>query len=164
MIRATSIVLLLLLGGCSAVGVPPSEEPTGEPSVVQAAASTSSAAPSVMTEWSEPAAYSFTLESLCGERNLIGRFAVEVRNGVVIAVDGRDDRGEIATSVVAPADVPTLAGLLALVAEARSAGADKVDLVTDPADGKPVRVAIDWQAAAVDDEECYTVSDFLAGE
>ncbi len=96
--------------------------------------------------------------------NLIGRFAVEVENSVVVAVEGLDDQGRTGTSVVQPADVPSLAGLLALVTEARSDGADKVDLVTDPADGYPVSVEIDWQAAAIDDEECYTVSNFVAGE
>ena len=163
MLRATSLVLALLLGACSATGGSPSGEPTVEPSQVQATSSASSPSSSAVAEWAEPAAYSFTLESRCGERNLIGRFAVEVENGVVIAVEDLVDQGG-ATSVVQPADVPTLSGLLALVAEARSDGADKVDLVTDPADGHPVSVEIDWEAAAIDDEECYTVSNFLAGE
>lgn len=164
MVRAASLVLGLLLGACSATGVSPSGEPTLEPSEVQATEPAPSPASSAVAEWTEPVAYSFTLESRCGERNLIGRFAVEVENGVVVAVEGLDDRGETATSVVQPADVPTLAGLLALVAEARSDGADKVDLVTDPADGHPVLVEIDWVAAATDDEECYTVSDFVASQ
>lgn len=163
MVRAASLVLVLLLGACSAAGASPSGEPTVEPSEVQTTSSASSPSPSAVAEWAEPAAYSFTLESLCGERNLIGRFAVEVENGVVVAVEGLDDQGQTATSVVQPADVPSLAGLLALVTEARSDGADRVDLVTDPADGRPVSVEIDWEAAAIDDEECYTVSNFVVG-
>lgn len=142
MVRVASLLLVLLLGACSAAGASPSE----------------------VAEWAEPAAYSFTLESRCGERNLLGRFAVEVENGVVVSVEGLDDQGRRATSVVQPADVPTLADLLALVAEARGDGADQVDLVTDPADGHPVSVEIDWEAAATDDEECYTVSDLVVSQ
>ena len=164
MVRATSLALVLLLGACSAAGGPPAEEPTIEPSEGQATASAQSRFPSGVAEWTEPAAYSFTLGSRCGERSLIGQFAVEVANGEVIAVEGLDDEGKTATSVVQPKDVPTLSDLLALVAEARSDGADEVNLVTDPIAGHPVSVEIDWEAAAVDDEECYTVSDFVAGE
>lgn len=160
MVRAASLVLVLLPGACSATGASPTGEPTVDPSEVQASSAPSLSA-SAVAEWAEPAAYSFTLESRCGERNLIGRFAVEVENGVVIAVEDLVDQGG-ATSVVQPADVPTLSGLLALVAEARNEGAGEVNLVTDPADGHPVSVEIDWEAAATDDEECYTVSDFVA--
>lgn len=163
MIRASSLVLVLLLGACSAAGEPPSGKMTAERSEVQTTSSAPSRSSSAVAEWAEPAAYSFTLESRCGERNLIGRFAVEVENGAVIAVEDLVDQGG-ATSIVQPADVPTLAGLLRLVAEAQNNGADEVNLVTDPADGHPVSVEIDWEAAAIDDEECYTVSNFLVGE
>lgn len=164
MVRVASLVVVLLLGACSAAGAPPSEEPTIEPSEVQATASARSPSPSAVPEWAEPAAYSFTLESRCGERMLSGRFHVEVEDGAIVGVDGLDEQGRTVAASIPPEDVPTLADLLALVAEARSDGADKVNLVTDPADGHPVSVEIDWEAAAIDDEECYTVSDFLAGE
>lgn len=164
MVRTTSLALVLVLGACSAARGPPAEEPTIEPSEGQATASAQSRFSSRVAAWTEPAAYSFTFESRCGERNLVGQFFVEVEDGEVIAVEGLDGQGNTATSVVQPRDVPTLADLLALVAEARNDGADEVNLVTDPTDGHPVSVEIDWDAAAVDDEECYTVSDFVAGE
>ena len=163
MVRAASLALMVLLGACSAAGASPSDERTIEPPESQATASARSPSPSAVAEWTEPAAYSFTLESRCGERNLVGQFFVEVEDGEVIAVEGLDGQGQTAASVVQPGDVPTLGDLLALVAEARSDGADKVNLVTDPTDGHPVSVEIDWEAAAVDDEECYTVSDIVIG-
>ena len=162
MLRATSLALMLSLGACSATGAPGSEHPAAEPSVVEATASAQSPSPSAAAEWVEPAAYSFTLESRCGERMLIGRFHVEVENGSVVNVDGLDDQGRTAAGVIQPQDVPTLAALLDLVDEARSDGAARVNLSTDPVDAHPVEVEIDWQANAIDDEECYSISDFVA--
>lgn len=162
-VRAASLALMLLLGACSPARAP-SEEPTVEPSAVRPAASAHSPSPAAAAGWVEPAAYAFTLDSRCGERDFIGRFAVDVKNGVVVAVEGLDERGQTATSVVQPADVPSLADLVALAAKARRDGADQVRVVTDPADGHPVSVEMDWIAAAIDEEECYTVSDFVVGE
>lgn len=156
MVRVASLVLVLLLCACSAAGAP-AEQPTIEPSEAQATASARSPSPSAAAEWAEPAAYSFTLESRCGERVLSGRFHVEVEHGAIVGVDGLDEQGRTVAASIPPEDVPTLADLRALVAEARSDGADKVNPVTDPADGHPVSVEIDWEAAAIDDEECYTV-------
>lgn len=34
-----------------------------------------------------------------------------------------------------------------------------VSLATDPTDGHPVTLEIDWVLAAIDDEECYAVSE-----
>lgn len=162
MVRAASLALALLLTACSATSAPRSESPFADASAVPATPSPPSAAPSATAEWDEPEAYSFTLESRCGERMLIGRFTVEVENGEVIGIEGLDDQGRTAASVIQPSEVPTLADLVGLAADARSDGADKVNLVTDPADGRPVSVEIDWQANATDDEECYQISDFVA--
>ena len=38
----------------------------------------------------EPSSYSFTVVSRCGERAFLGRFAVSVRDGEVIKVEGLD--------------------------------------------------------------------------
>lgn len=164
MVRAASLTLALLLTACSAPASSSSESPSPDATAAPATSSTPSTSPSAAAEWDEPASYSFTLESRCGERLLIGRFAVEVENGEVIAVEGFDEQGRTAATLVQPSDVPTLADLLALVAEAQSDRADKVNLDTDPTDGHPISVEIDWQANATDDEECYQISDFaLAG-
>jgi len=161
MVRAASFTLALLLTACSAAAPSSSESPSADATAAPATSSAPSTSPSAAAEWEEPAAYSFTLESRCGERNLIGRFAVEVENGEVIAVEGLDEQGRTAATVVQPSDIPTLADLLALVAEAQSDGADKVTLATNPTDGHPISVEIDWQANADDDEECYQISDFV---
>jgi hypothetical protein len=50
--------------------------------------------------------------------------------------------------------------MLRLVAEARDGGVADVSLVTDPADGHPLQVDIDWLPEAIDDEECYVISDY----
>lgn len=163
MLRAIVVALVLLLGACSAQPVDPaSEEPTGGTSAAEPTPATSSPASSAAAEWREPTTYSFTLESQCGERNLIGRCHIAVENGVVVGVVGLDDPGRrfVAGSI---GEVPTLADLLGRVAEARSDGADEVSMSTDPADGHPVSVEIDWQTSVTDDEECYTISDFAQG-
>lgn len=91
---------------------------------------------------------------------MIGRFHIEVEEGTVVAVEGLDEQGRVEVRAMPLAEFPTLADLLGLVAEARTDGADEVTLNTDPADGRPVYIAIDWRAAAIDDEACYTISDF----
>lgn len=140
MIRAASIAAFALLGACSTVGAPPAGE------------------------WAEPEAYSFILDSYCGERTLFGRFAIDVENGDVVAFRGLDLQGRAAASSLQPRDLPTLADLLALATNARTTGADRVDLVTDPADAHPVLIEIDWLSEAMDDEECYSTHDFTAAE
>lgn len=161
MLRAVVLVFTLLLGACSAPPVVPvSEEPEAGTPVPQPTPSAPSPSPSAPTEWREPATYSFTLESRCGFRMLIGRFHVEVENGAVVSVDGLDEQGRLVAGIIQHDEVPTLTGLLGRVAEARNEGADEVNLSTDPVDGRPISIEIDWQANAIDDEECYTISDF----
>jgi len=38
-----------------------------------------------------------------------------------------------------------------------------VKATSDPIDGHPIRVEIDWQANAMDDEECSSIFEYLAG-
>ncbi len=117
--------------------------------------------------WAGPARYSFTLESTCGERWLIGTFRVTVDNGAVTAVEGLD---EPARAAVAGRDlaflreqVPTLPGLAAEAARARSAGADLVEVSVDPDAGHVTKVEIDPAKDSVDDESCYSVTDYQVG-
>ncbi|HEX2767030.1 MAG TPA: DUF6174 domain-containing protein [Candidatus Limnocylindria bacterium] len=114
-----------------------------------------SAARWVEREWP---AYSYVLESDCGW-NFAGRFRIEVRDGVVVAVDGLDEAGNRGASTM-PLDLfPTMAGLLDMAADARASGADIVNLVIDPEDGHPVSLEIDWVFEAVDDEACFAVEE-----
>lgn len=163
MVRVVLLASVLLLGACSAPPVDlASDGPTNATPVAQATPALPTPTSSATPEWREPAAYSFTLQSRCGERGLLGRFHVEVENGTVVAVEGLDEQGRTTAANTPPEAMPTLADLLRLVAQARSNGADEVSLNTDPADGRPISIEIDWLANAIDDEECYTISDFIA--
>ncbi|MEP7378791.1 MAG: DUF6174 domain-containing protein [Chloroflexota bacterium] len=113
---------------------------------------------SVSVEWQEPPAYSFTLSAQCGERALIGLFHVEVENGKTVVAQGLE--GYYATHPIDPRGVPTLGDLLAIAARARAQGAAAVSVELDPADGHPLSVSIDRIANAIDDEECYEVTDY----
>lgn len=112
--------------------------------------------------WTEPKQYSFTLESSCGERALLGKFAVTVTNGLVTQTVGLDAAARRALLPRLSRLVPTLAQLAAAAETARAAGADEVVIQHDPADGHPVSIRIDPSRSAADDESCYQVSAYKA--
>ena len=117
--------------------------------------------PPLAADWAEPHAYSFTYESGCGERNMLGTFEAQVEGGVVVGVKGLDDRSRQVVSTYRPSEFPTLAAMLEKVRQARNeADAGHVRLTPDPTLAQPVTNQIDWIANAIDDEECYTVSEF----
>ncbi|MEV5358269.1 DUF6174 domain-containing protein [Streptomyces sp. NPDC093516] len=110
------------------------------------------------TAWQEPAAYSYTLRSSGGERTLLGAYRVSVRDGAVVEAVGLDDT---ARRVVAgtPGAVPTLGQLLAELDRARRAGAATAE-AEHADDGHPVRIVLDEDANAVDDEARYDISGY----
>jgi Family of unknown function (DUF6174) len=110
--------------------------------------------------WQEPARYSFTLDSRCGEQALIGRFQITVDNGKVSQVTGLDEQARGALKGGRHEFVPTLRELLDQVDRARSSGADVATASFDPADGHPTELEIDPELNTVDDESCYVVSDY----
>jgi hypothetical protein len=135
----------LALAGCAAAGTQPAGGPPPPPPV----------------PWREPPAYAFTLESQCGERALIGTFRVTVVDGKVSAAEGLDEPGRRALTTQPAAElVPTLRALLDRIREARQSGAHTADVEFDPVGGHPTKITIDEEESAIDDEECYTVSDF----
>lgn len=176
-----SRLLLLAIGvvavACTSLATPPaSVPPTGRseqaatPSAVAVATPGPSAVPTRVpsavptpvpsaVQWREPASYTFTLESLCGERALIGRFHVEVENGETIRVEILSGYG--GSGSIPPGMVPALADLLSIAARARTEDASQVNVVLDPIDGHPVSVSIDWRADTIDEEECYEVTEYL---
>jgi hypothetical protein len=161
-VRAMVFVFILALPACSSPPiVPDPQAPTSAPSPTKTRQSASQPSASTAAQWQEPTAYSFTVESRCGEGNLLGRFDVQVEDGDVVSVEPLDETASAAIAYVEPEEVPTLAEMLDRVAEARLEGASEVSLSTDPADGHPVSVAIDWQAIAIDDEECYAISEYI---
>ncbi|MEO3925022.1 DUF6174 domain-containing protein [Micromonosporaceae bacterium B7E4] len=109
--------------------------------------------------WQEPSSYTYVLQSSCGERPLIGRFRITVDGGEVTKAEGigEADRRSLESTELRP---PTLGQLLAELAEARRTGADVAELITDPADGHPTKIIIDPVKRAIDDEACYTVSEY----
>lgn len=119
--------------------------------------------PAVGIQWVEGewVGYSYVLESSCGLRGMLGRFRIRVRDGVVAEVEGLDEAGRRVVTSMPPAAFPTMTGLLEVAAEARASGAESVSLATDPTDGHPVTLEIDWILAAIDDEECYAVSELV---
>ncbi|KMS67077.1 lipoprotein [Streptomyces viridochromogenes] len=106
--------------------------------------------------WKEPASYTYTLRSSEGERALIGTFRITVRNGSVAKATGLDDSGR---SVVAdlPDAVPTIGQLLAELDQARRDDADTAEAEYAP-DGHPVRISLDWEENAIDDEARYVIT------
>jgi hypothetical protein len=112
--------------------------------------------------WTEPADYKFSFESSCGERALIGRFGATVTGGAVTRTDGLDDAGRRALMLRIANLVPTLGQMEDQAEQARANGAE-VTVDRDPADGHPTAIRIDPAPNAVDDETCYTISDYTIG-
>jgi len=150
-ITAAGAVLLTLLASCGATPSAESMPTAPEPDASQRA------------QWEDtrPADYSFVLESRCGERSLIGRFAVTVRGGKVTRAVGLDQSARAMLRSSGPADVPTIDALLVELDDARAADADRSDVVFDATDGVLASIDIDYNVDAVDDEACYRISDYI---
>jgi hypothetical protein len=100
-----------------------------------------------------PTSYVYVLTSSCGERGFLGDYRVVVRDEAVVNAVGLNKDYPYRPDL---AEVPTLADLLAM-AKSAAPGAT-VDLVVDP-EGFPVSLTIDHLPDAIDDEECYEVSE-----
>ena len=126
-------------------------------------ATTSAGAPAgAPPAWTEPAGYKFAFESSCGEQALIGRFRATVSDGTVTDTEGLDEAGRRALMLRIADLVPSLGQMVADAEQARAAGADVV-IERDPADGHPTAIRIDPEPNAVDDETCFTISDYTIG-
>ncbi|MDO0911033.1 DUF6174 domain-containing protein [Streptomyces sp. DT2A-34] len=117
---------------------------------------TSTAPASARATWQEPASYTYTLRSSEGERSLLGTFRITVRDGAVAKAVGLDDSGRHVVEDV-PEAVPTIGGLLGELEQARRDDADTAE-VEYAADGHPVRISLDWEEDAIDDEARYVIS------
>jgi hypothetical protein len=138
---------LVALAGCGESGRQPAAEPANEPANEPA------------DGWTEPAAYSYTVDSRCGERLVIGRIRMWVAGGEVTRVQGLDEGGR--NAVQAPVtSFPTLGDLMEEYRTATRTGADKAIVEFDAADGHPARIDIDQEKNAVDDEACYSIVEF----
>ena len=108
--------------------------------------------------WTVPAAYRFTFRSTCGERTLIGTFEVTVEDGNV--TDYRALDGPAGAFPGAAADIPTLGDLQRRAQEAEANDEATVEMESDPDDGHPTSIEIDWIPNAIDDEECYVIESY----
>ncbi|MFG2279698.1 DUF6174 domain-containing protein [Streptomyces asoensis] len=106
--------------------------------------------------WQEPAAYTYTLTS--STQVLAGTFRVEVRDGKVVGVAGAD--ADSRRQALDPhTEIPTIGKLLETLDRARAkhahtAEADYAD------DGRPLRIVLDRDENAIDDEALYTISSY----
>jgi hypothetical protein len=138
-----AMLLLTLTGACAGE----------EPSVMKEAPTT----------WTVPAKYGYTLDSQCGERALIGRFKVTVVDDKVVHTEGLDDAARRALMLRVAGLVPTLRQLEAEAEDARSKGADVVEIERELSDAHPTKITIDESREAEDDESCYTIEDYTIG-
>jgi hypothetical protein len=100
------------------------------------------------------------MESACGELPLTGRFRVTVVTGTVTDAAGLDESSRRSLAGFPRNLVPTLGQLVQRVTDARRGGAAVAKLDVDPTDGHPVRIEIDPDAHAIDDEQCFTISEY----
>ncbi|MGW2831724.1 DUF6174 domain-containing protein [Streptomyces sp. NPDC001286] len=106
--------------------------------------------------WQEPEAYDYTLTSATSV--LAGTFRVKVRDGEVVEAVGvdKDSRRQAHEQL---SEVPTIKELLKKLATARGDDADTAD-AEYAADGRPLRITLDWDKNAIDDEALYVISSF----
>ncbi|MEU6222936.1 DUF6174 domain-containing protein [Streptomyces sp. NPDC047042] len=151
---------VVLAGGlmCAAVGCGDSGSSEPGQGSSKSSPTPSSSFSSFAESWKEPASYVYTLTSSEGERSLLGTFRVTVRDGKVAKAVGLDDSARWAVER-APEEVPTIKGLLDQLARAHDEGADTAEAEYAP-DGHPVRITLDPEKDAVDDEQSYVISGY----
>jgi hypothetical protein len=129
--------------------------------VLVASGCTSADDETFVSRWPEPASYTYTLDSQCGEQPLIGRFKITVASKMVADVTALDDAARNSPAMTKRELVPTLGRLLQYADIARSADADVATADFDSGDGHPTKISIDQKKGTVDDELCYTISDYV---
>jgi len=104
--------------------------------------------------------YAYTLTSSCGERFLYGTYRVTVTGGEITDVVGLDETAErlVGEGRDLSEDIPTLAELQVRVLDTDKDDVSEVSF--DPTTGFPASVTFDPEPRAVDDEECYVVTDY----
>lgn len=114
--------------------------------------------PGQKSSWQEPNSYTYTLESSDGERALLGKYRITVRDRRVAQAEGLD---EYAKRIVAklPDTVPTIGDLLQQLEQVRRTNGDLAEIEYAP-DGHPRRIALDANKQAIDDEATYVISEY----
>ncbi|GGW80840.1 DUF6174 domain-containing protein [Streptomyces galilaeus] len=83
---------------------------------------------------------------------------MEVRHGKAAEVVGLDEDSRRQAQDL-PGEVPTIGALLKTLHRARSQDADTAE-ADYAADGRPVRIFLDWDKNSIDDEALYTISSY----
>lgn len=104
-------------------------------------------------DWQAPRAYSFTVQSSCGEQAFIGEYAVTVVENEVVAVEPLRQ----SWAAVTLGSVPSIADMLDLAREADSEGEASVWI---DAKGTPRWLKLDPVPNAMDDEKCFLITEY----
>ena len=99
-----------------------------------------------------PTAYVYDLNSACGERNMLGDFRISVVDGTVTDVE---PLGDTQMNEMTIDTFPTLDDLIGIVENSEPDA--EIELEVN-ADGIPTSIDIDHVPEAIDDEECYRVT------
>ena len=104
-------------------------------------------------DWQPPLAYSFVVQSSCGEQAFIGEYVVSVEEGAVAGVDPLR-RGFDGIGVDS---VPSLAAMLELARQAEREGEAEVWVDQD---GIPRWFDLDPLLDSIDDENCFLITHY----
>lgn len=142
--RAAALVTIVaaLLAGCGRTDPAARPDDDGSPAA---------------SDWST-ASYSYSLDSRCGERAFMGVYRVVVEHGAVVSAVPADATRERPESAEQLATFPTIANLMAR-AQARGAAAPS-EYHVDPETGVPTWISFEGDPNAIDDEECYRITDY----
>lgn len=113
--------------------------------------------------WQPPGDYAYTLESSCGERLVHGKLRLTVKGGEVTEAVGLDEPGRTTVEVARLDRLPTLADLMDEYNTAVRNGAHRAEAEFGQ-DGRPIRIDLDTNRNAIDDEACYRISDYAPTE
>ena len=114
--------------------------------------------------WQEAGSYTYTLDSQCGERDVIGTFSITVSDHEVEDASALDESGQALLDSSGLGQIPTLQQRYDEFWQAQWGAdvADKAEIQHAPVDGHPLIITIDWDADAVDDAACYVISEYQA--
>jgi len=115
-------------------------------------------APGQNSFWQEPNSYAYTLEAGGGERALLGKYRITVRDRKVAEAEGLDDYADRIVAEM-PDIVPTIGDLLPQLEQVRRGRGDTAD-VEYAEDGHPRRIVLDPIKDAIDDEATYVITDY----
>jgi Family of unknown function (DUF6174) len=114
--------------------------------------------PTTNRSWQEPNSYTYTLESSEGERALLGKFRITVRDRKVARAEGLDEyaKGIVARS---PELMPTIGDLLRELGRLQRRNGDTAE-IEYATDGHPRRITLDPDHNTIDDEATYVITEY----